>query len=110
MPRNPAFSASVLLIVVVPTCVERVTEPEVELVHLWQDYLIKTKSQTSARDHEKLTAIGAGLPGTLTDHGWPAWKEGNPSGGTLIPGNIRSAPPRMKCETSPPLSVKAGNR
>ena len=54
------------------------------------------------------TAIGAGLPGTFTAHGSPARNEGRPSTRTLIPGNIKSAPPMMNRETSPPFSIKAG--
>jgi hypothetical protein len=73
-------------------------------------YLLKLWTKSVTRKYEKLTAIAAGLPGTFTAHGWPASKDGNPSGGMLIPGNIRSAPPITKRETSPPLSVKAGNR
>jgi hypothetical protein len=54
---------------------------------------LKIWAKSVPSNSEKLTAIGAGLPGTITDHGWPASNEGNPSGGMLIPGNIRSAPP-----------------
>lgn len=60
------------------------------------------------KSKDTLTAIGAGLPGTLTVHISPAANDGRPSGGTLIPGNIKSAPPMIKRETSPPLSRKAG--
>lgn len=42
-------------------------------------------------------------------HGSPAENEGRPSGGTLIPGNIKSAPPMTNRETSPPFSIKEGN-
>lgn len=55
-----------------------------------------------------LTAIGAGFPGTFTAHVSPARNEGKPSAGTLIPGNIKSAPPMINLETSPPFSMKAG--
>lgn len=52
--------------------------------------------------------MGAGLPGTFTAHVSPARNEGRPSTGTLIPGNIKSAPPMMNRETSPPFSMKTG--
>lgn len=57
----------------------------------------------------KLTAIGAGLPGTFTAHGSPDKNDGKPSAGTLIPGNIKSAPPMTNRETSPPFSIKNGS-
>ena len=55
-----------------------------------------------------LTAIGAGFPGTFTAHGSPEANDGSPSGGILMPGNIKSAPPITNRETSPPFSIKAG--
>jgi len=54
------------------------------------------------------TAMGAGFPGTLTAQGSPARNEGRPSGGTVMPGNIKSAPPITNRDTSPPLSTNAG--
>lgn len=53
--------------------------------------------------------MGAGFPGTFTAHGSPAKNEGRPSPGTLIPGNIKSAPPMTNRETSPPFRIKEGN-
>lgn len=58
----------------------------------------------------KLTAIGAGLPGTFIAHGSPDKNDGRPSNGMLIPGNIKSAPPITNRETSPPFSIKDGSR
>lgn len=56
----------------------------------------------------RLTAIGAGLPGTFTAHGSPDKNDGKPSAGMLIPGNIKSAPPMTNRETSPPFNIKHG--
>jgi len=53
--------------------------------------------------------MGAGFSGTFTAHVSPAANDGRPSGGTSIPGNIKSAPPITYRETSPPLSMKAGS-
>lgn len=52
--------------------------------------------------------MGAGFPGTFTAQVSPAVKEGRPSAGMLIPGNIKSAPPMIYWETSPPFSMKEG--
>lgn len=48
------------------------------------------------------------MPGTFTAHGCPDKNDGKPSAGTLIPGNIKSAPPMTNRETSPPFSIKHG--
>lgn len=67
------------------------------------------RERESGEGYKKLTAIGAALPGTFTAHVSPDEKEGRPSSGMLIPGNIKSAPPMTNLETSPPLSIKEGN-
>jgi hypothetical protein len=71
-------------------------------------YFVQFQKKKKKRVKKMLTAIGAGFPGTFTAHGSPARNEGKPSAGTLIPGNIKSAPPMRNRETSPPFSMKVG--
>lgn len=103
----PAFNAAVLLIVVDPTCKKVKIQQQPLSKHIQFDHHSRWIEMKKEKKY-KHTAIGAGLPGTLTAQGSPSANEGSPSAGRLIPGNIRSAPPMTKRETSAPFRMKAG--